>query len=81
MALTSPVTGAEFDVDVAGETKSFSYTATVPSECNLDNMVVLAFVQRNFNDRPAIQSGKYGEWYVDNCRAAALGATAPLEVE
>ena len=81
MALTSPVTGAEFDVDVAGETKSFSYTATVPSECNLDNMVVLAFVQRNFNDRPAIQSGKYGEWYVDNCRAAALGTTAPLEVQ
>lgn len=81
LALTSPVTGAEFDVDAAGETKSFTYTATVPSGCNVDNMVVVAFVQRNYNDRPAIQSGNYGEWYVDNCRAAALGATAPLEVQ
>jgi hypothetical protein len=44
-------------------------------------MEVIAFVQRNFNDRPAIQSDKYGEWYVDNCRAAALGTAAPLEVE
>ena len=63
------------------ETKSFTYTATVPSGCNVDNMVVVAFVQRNYNDRPAIQSGNYGEWYVDNCRSAALGATAPLEVQ
>jgi hypothetical protein len=43
------------------ETKSFTYTATVPSGCNVDNMVVVAFVQRNYNDRPAIQSGNYGD--------------------
>jgi hypothetical protein len=42
---------------------------------------IVAFVQRSYGDRPAIQSASYGEWYVDNCRSAALGATAPLEVQ
>ena len=80
MTLTSSVFGDEFDIDAAGETKSLTYTATIPNGYVLDNLVVLAYVQRNFNDRPAIQSGSYGDWYVDNCRAAAVGTTAPLEV-
>ena len=81
MTLTSSVFGDEFDIDAAGETKSLTYTATIPDEYVLDNLVVLAYVQRNFNDRPALQSGPYGPWYVDNCRAASVGATAPLEVQ
>ena len=81
MTLTSSVFGDEFDIDAAGETKSLTYTATIPNGYVLDNLVVLAYVQRNFNDRPAIQSGSYGDWYVDNCRAAAVGTTAPLEVQ
>ena len=80
MTLTSSVFGDEFDIDAAGETKSLTYTATIPNGYVLDNLVVLAYVQRNFNDRPALQSGSYGDWYVDNCRAAAVGTTAPLEV-
>ena len=79
--LTSSVNGDEFTVSEAGETKSFTFTATVSNECNLDNMIVLAFVQRSFGDRPVIQSAAYGDWYVDNCRVAAIGATVPLEVE
>ena len=81
LCLTSSVTGDEFIVSEAGETESFTFTATVPSECNMDNLVILAYVQRPFGDRFAIQSDRYGDWYVDNCRLAAVGATAPIEVE
>ena len=81
MTLSSSITGQEFEIAAAGETKSFTYTATIPSDYNLDNLLILAWVQRPFGDLPAIQSGNYGGWYVDNCRSAALGATAPLEVQ
>ena len=73
------VMGDEFDCSANGTT--LNYTATIPSGYDLDNMEVVACVQRNFNGRPAIQSGSYGDWYVDNCRAAAFGATAPLEIQ
>lgn len=81
MKLSSSIFGDSFTIATAGETKSFDYSATVPSGYNLDNMVVLAYVQRAFGSRDAIQTGSYGDWYVENCRSAALGATAPLEVD
>ena len=80
MNLTS-ITGDEFSVDAPGVVKTLTYQATIPADYQLENMEVVAYVQRNFNDRPAVQSGSYGDWYVDNCRSAALGATAPLEVQ
>lgn len=78
MSLTG-YTGDLFEGPEAGGVKSFTYTAKIPSDYNLDNMEVVAFVQRNYNDRPAIQSGSYGDWYVDNSRSAALGAKVDVE--
>lgn len=78
MSLTGYM-GDQFEGPDAGGVKSFSYTATIPSGYNVDNMEVVAFVQRNFNDRPAIQSGAYGDWYVDNSRSAALGTKVDVE--
>ena len=78
--MTGSATGDEFSLD-AGETMSFTFVTTVPSSCNVSNMEVLAYVQRKFGSRPVLQSGEYGDWYVDNCRSAALGATAALEVQ
>ena len=60
--------------------KTVEYPVTVPDTYVLGNMTVLAYVQRSFGDLPVIQSGNYGEWFVDNCRSAELGATAALEV-
>ena len=80
MCLTA-YSGDEFDGPSVGEVKSFTFSATIPSGYKTEDMEVVAYVQRNFNDRPAIQSGNYGDWYVDNCRAAALGVSAPLEVQ
>ena len=80
MNLTA-ITGDAFSLDAPGSVKTLSYQASIPSGYDLANMEVIAYVQRNYNDRPAVQSGNYGEWYIDNCRSAALGATAALEVE
>ena len=80
MCLTA-ATGDEFDGPAAGGVKSLDYTTTIPSGYKTENMEVVAYVQRNLNGRPSVQSAHYGDWYIDNCRSAALGATAPLEVE
>ena len=45
----------------------------------MDNMEVVAYVQRSYGDRPAIQSGSFGEWYVDNSRSAAFGKKVEVE--
>ena len=79
--LTSSISGDSFSISEAGETKSFTFTCTVPASYNKNNLMVLAYVQRKFGNRPVIQSGSYGDWYVDNCRVAAVGTTAPLEAE
>ena len=77
--LNSNAMGDSFEAD-ADATRTFTYTATVPEDYNLENMAVLVYVQRSYGDRPAVQSGSYGDFYVDNCRYAALGATADPEV-
>jgi len=80
MALTS-FTGDLFEGPESGAVKTLQFTASIPASYNTGNMEVVAFVQRNFNGRPALQSANYGEWYIDNSRSAKLGATVPLEVE
>ena len=80
LALTAS-TGDEFEATTVGETRTFTYTATVPDECNLDNLVLLAWVQRPFGDRPVVQTASYGDWYVDNCRTAPVGTYAGLEIK
>lgn len=80
MILTA-YTGDVFAIDAAGSVKTLTYEASIPDGCKPENMEVLAYVQRPFGLRPAFRSGDYGDWYVDNARSAALGATAPLEVE
>ena len=79
--LTSSISGDSFSIDEVGGTKSFTYTYTVPASYKKNNLMILAYVQRTFGSRPVIQSGNYGNWYVDNCRVAAVGTTAPLEAE
>ncbi len=79
MFLTSSYTGDLFEVPADGGTTSLTYTATIPSGYNMDNMEVVAYVQRSYGDRPAIQSGRYGEWYVDNSRSAAFGKKVEVE--
>lgn len=77
LALTS-VTGDTFSLSKDSE-KDFSLTGTLPAGCNPGNLEILVYVQRPFGSQNRIQSGNYGDYYVDNARSAAVGTTAGLE--
>ena len=77
----SPSVGSIVQVPTDNGTAVVNYTFNIPSNYNLSNLEVLAFVQCPFGDQAVVQSGDYGDWYVDNCRNVAVGATAPLEVQ
>ena len=80
MALTAAA-GDTVQISEDNGTTSVNFTVTIPSDYDISQMDVLAYVQYPFGDKPVIQSGSYGDWYIDNCRSVALGATAALEVE
>ena len=77
----SPSVGSIVEVPLDNGTAVVNYSFTIPSNSKLANLEVLAFVQCPFGDQAVVQSGDYGDWYVDNCRNVAVGATAPLEVQ
>ena len=78
-ALTS-ITGDAFNAG-AGEEKSFEFSCTIPDGYVKENLEVVAYVQRPFGTQTVIQSGDYGDYYVDNSRAAALGTYAVIELK
>lgn len=62
----------------AQEKKSFSFSTTLSDEYDPDNLEVLVYVQRPFGSQTVIQSGAYGDYYVDNCYTLPVGrVTAP----
>ena len=75
------VSGNAFTAESAQTKKSFSYTFTVPDEYKADNLEILAYVQRPFGSQPVLQSGSYGDWYVDNCSSAKVGLAAPPDLK
>ena len=79
VAVTS-ISGEAFTA-AANETRTFNYTVEVPDGYNLDNMTVLAYVQRPYGSQTVIRSANYGDCYIDNCRIVPLGASAGPEVE
>lgn len=68
------IQGESFSVGT-NEEKAFHYAVTVPSACVIPNVRVLAYLQKPFGSQPVIQGGSYGDYYVDNCATATLGAT------
>lgn len=63
-----------------------TYSATVNSKWNADNLKVLVYVEKPYGDQPEqaevskAKYGKYGDTYIDNCRVAKVGAESPLEL-
>ena len=80
MSLTAS-SGDTVTVTEDNGTEVVNLSATIPSGYDLTKMDILAFVQCPFGSQGIVQSGSYGDWYIDNCRSVALGANAPLEVE
>ena len=74
-AFTS-VSGDAFTATDAVGIKSFSYSTTVEDDYVPDNLEILVYVQRPFGTQTVIQSGNYGDYYVDNCASVAVGKTA-----
>lgn len=81
LKLTGSAQGDAITIDADDSTKEFNFSATVPSTCNLSNLSVLAYVQKQFGSQPVVQSDNYGEWYIDNCRKVPVGETAEPEVK
>lgn len=77
----SNVQGEAFSVSSDFTVKNFSFSASIPSSCVLANMRVLVYVQRKFGSYPVIQSGNYGEYFVDNSADVALGGNLKLALE
>ena len=71
-ALTS-IPGDAFTVTDPVGIQSFSFTTTVEDEYDPANLEILVYVQRPFGSQTVIQSGNYGDYYVDNCMSAAVG--------
>jgi thiol-disulfide isomerase/thioredoxin len=74
----SNVKGDSFKVDRDNSVVDFSFSANVPSSYNLGNMHVLVYVQRTFKPYQVIQSGSYGDYFVDNSAEVALGENLRL---
>ena len=77
LAITD-ILGESFNVNRDLSNRSFSYVATVPDGCNLSKMRVVAYIQKTYGSAPKIQSGDYGDYYVDNCATAPLGEMLKL---
>lgn len=75
------VLGEAFTVAEDFSVKNFSFSAGIPSSCSLVNLHVLVYVQRAFGSYPVIQSGGYGEYFVDNSADVALGENLKLALE
>ena len=54
---------------------SKQYTATIPSQCHLDQLRILVYVQRAYGSLPKISSSDYPDYFVDNCAAGIAGDT------
>lgn len=72
------ILGESFSVSRGLSQRSFSYVATIPDGCDLSKMRVFAYIQKSFGSARKIQSGDFGDYYVDNCATAPLGESLKL---
>ena len=69
----SNVLGDDFTVAEAVSKRDFHYDATVPSVCKIENLRVFAYIHRPFGTMPRLQTGNYGDYFIDNCATAPVG--------
>ena len=85
LALTS-VLGDPFTIEQDGTIWHGLYTAAIPSACNPENLRVLVYVEKPYGSQTIVKEvesasyGRYGDTYIDNCRTAAVGTAASLEL-
>lgn len=63
-----------------------TFTSTISSAYNPENLRLLVYVEKPYGGREKVQGvdgaeyGNYGDTYIDNCRAVVVGENAPLEL-
>ncbi len=78
LALTN-ILGDSFTMTEENGTKDFSYKVTIPAKCNIDNVRIVIYIQRNFGSQNRIQSGSYGDFYIDNSATVKAGENLDLQ--
>ena len=74
----SDITGDAVTTSENNKTVSKSYTATIPSSCDKNNLRVLVYVLKKYGSQTIIRTDDYGDYYVDNAVSAAIGTTQDL---
>ncbi len=69
----SKIRGESIITTLENESKEFTFTAEVPDKFNLQNMRIVVYIQRPFGSMEKIQSGNFGDYYVDNSASAKIG--------
>ena len=74
----SDITGDAVSTSEDNKTVSKSYTATIPSSCDKNNLRILVYVLKQYGSQTVIRTADYGEYYVDNAVSAPTGRTQSL---
>lgn len=74
----SDMPGDSFSAESGNITKTFSYSAEIPSNYNIDNLRILVYVHRAYGSQPVISSGDYGDYYIDNSVSGKAGENLDL---
>lgn len=77
MALTNVLGDAFFTVE-KNTTKSFSFKVSVPGSYNKENLRVIVYAQREFDQQRRLTDFSKCRFYIDNVASIAVGATLDL---
>lgn len=77
MAFTD-ITGDAFTTTSNNKTVKKSYSVTLPSSYNKDNLRILVYVLKQYGSQTVIRTADYGDYYVDNATSEAIGTTKDL---
>lgn len=77
VALTN-VSGDSFTTSADNQIVEKTYSTTISGSYNSSNLHILVYVQRAYGSQTIIRTADYGNYYVDNCRSAAVGSSVPL---
>lgn len=72
----SHITGDIFHASTSNYIEKRSYSVDIPTQYNKDNMNIVVYVHRAYEDGGSSLPGfDYGGWYVDNCFVGKMGET------
>ena len=77
----TPGFGVPFTVEEPRTIRQFHYSITLNPAWNTDEMDIVIYVERTYDDRPVFEFGGPDTYYVDNAVVGKAGGTLPLNTE